>query len=246
MIGYVLLVIAGYLIARGRKAWTRNLLILWLLSFVVTVLLLQGFQNNDWLPEVSTGRWGGLLLTFMLAIVSIVISFPLGVLLALGRRSDLPAVKLFSIFYIEVVRGVPLVTILYMTQIMLPLVFARRISHRQCGARDCGDDVVHGGVHGGECARRLAGNSWRTDRSGEALGLNNASHDVVHRSAASIAVGDPGNGRFVHQSVQGYDARDDCRAVGTARRGAQCLGATRVPGFADRSLRVRRGDLFRL
>jgi general L-amino acid transport system permease protein len=57
----------------------------------------------------------------MLSVVSIVLSFPLGVLLALGRRSSLPAIKIFSILYIELVRGVPLVTILYMTQIMLPL-----------------------------------------------------------------------------------------------------------------------------
>jgi general L-amino acid transport system permease protein len=57
----------------------------------------------------------------MLSIVAIVVSFPLGVLLALGRRSQLPAVKVFSVLYIELVRGVPLVTILYMTQIMLPL-----------------------------------------------------------------------------------------------------------------------------
>jgi len=60
-------------------------------------------------------------LTFMLALVSIIASFPLGVLLALGRRSRLPAVSIFSTVYIELVRGVPLVTILYMAQIMVPL-----------------------------------------------------------------------------------------------------------------------------
>ena len=64
-----------------------------------------------------------MLLTFLLALVSIVISFPLGVLLALGRRSQLPAVSIFSTVYIEVVRGVPLVTILFMAQIMVPLFF---------------------------------------------------------------------------------------------------------------------------
>jgi general L-amino acid transport system permease protein len=73
------------------------------------------------LPEVGTSLWGGLLLTLVLAVTSIVLSFPLGVLLALGRRSQLPVVKWFSILYIEIIRGVPLVTVLYMTQIMLPL-----------------------------------------------------------------------------------------------------------------------------
>jgi len=70
---------------------------------------------------VSTNEWGGLLLTFVLAIVGIALSFPFGVLLALGRRSDLPAIRLLSTAYIEIVRGVPLVTILFMASIMLPL-----------------------------------------------------------------------------------------------------------------------------
>lgn len=117
----LVLVIAGYFVGRGRKTWTRALVILWLVSFALTLVLLQGFVGNELLPEVGTSRWGGLLLTTMLSVVSIVLSFPLGVLLALGRRSELPAVKWFSILYIELVRGVPLVTILFMTQIMLPL-----------------------------------------------------------------------------------------------------------------------------
>jgi len=73
------------------------------------------------LPPVGTNLWGGLLLTFVLAVISIVLSFPLGVLLALGRRSSLPVVRIFSILYIELIRGVPLVTVLFMAQIMLPL-----------------------------------------------------------------------------------------------------------------------------
>lgn len=111
----------AYFFARGKKTWQRHVLLLWLLGFVLTVVLLHGFAKSEWLPEVTTSRWGGLLLTFMLSVVSIVMSFPLGVLLALGRRSKLPAIKIFCILYIELVRGVPLVTILYMTQIMLPL-----------------------------------------------------------------------------------------------------------------------------
>lgn len=112
---------AGFAVARGRKGWGRPLVVAWLGSFVITVVLLQGFGNDTVLPEIGTNKWGGLLLTFMLAVVSIVLSFPLGVLLALGRRSKMPAIKAFCIFYIEVVRGVPLVTVLFMTQIMLPL-----------------------------------------------------------------------------------------------------------------------------
>lgn len=74
------------------------------------------------LASVNTMRWGGLLLTFMLTAVGIVLSFPIGVLLALGRRSNLPIVKVTSILFIEVVRGVPLITVLFIANLMLPLL----------------------------------------------------------------------------------------------------------------------------
>jgi general L-amino acid transport system permease protein len=73
------------------------------------------------LPPVAPGLWGGLLLTLLLTIVGNLLSLPLGILLALGRRSKLPIIKYFSIGYIELIRGVPLVTILYMAAVLLPL-----------------------------------------------------------------------------------------------------------------------------
>ena len=74
------------------------------------------------MPVVGTNEWGGLLLTIVLATVSIALSFPLGVALAVGRRSDLPAVRVVSTALIEIVRGVPLVTIIFLADIMLPLL----------------------------------------------------------------------------------------------------------------------------
>ncbi len=107
-------------LGRGRTWPRRWVTVGWLLSFPLTLLLLRGLGNSP-LPTVGTHLWGGLLLTFILAVVSIVASFPLGVLLALGRRSSLPVIRVFSTLYIELIRGVPLVTILFMAQIMLPL-----------------------------------------------------------------------------------------------------------------------------
>jgi general L-amino acid transport system permease protein len=99
----------------------RSLLVwAWVASLPVSFLLLNGFEGTP-LASVSTNLWGGLLLTVLLATVGILLSFPLGVLLALGRRSDLPAVRILSTGYIEVIRGVPLVTILFMAAIILPL-----------------------------------------------------------------------------------------------------------------------------
>ncbi|HEX5040999.1 MAG TPA: amino acid ABC transporter permease [Candidatus Limnocylindria bacterium] len=92
----------------------------WIVSLPVAYALVAGFGATA-LPSVSSNLWGGLLLTVLLAVVGITLSFPLGVLLALGRRSRLPAVRILSTGYIELIRGVPLVTILFMADIILPL-----------------------------------------------------------------------------------------------------------------------------
>jgi general L-amino acid transport system permease protein len=115
------LILAGFFLGHRPGVQGRLILILWLVSFAVTIVLLSGFRRFDLLPRVETGLWGGLLLTFLLAIVGIVASFPIGVLLALGRQSRLPVLKVFCTLFIETVRGVPLVTILFMASIILPL-----------------------------------------------------------------------------------------------------------------------------
>lgn len=74
-------------------------------------------------PVVDTPLWGGLFLTLIIAVVGIVASFPIGIMLALGRRSDMPVVKALCVAFIELVRGVPLVTVLFMASVMLPLFF---------------------------------------------------------------------------------------------------------------------------
>jgi len=77
---------------------------------------------------VATDKWGGLMLTIVVAAVGIVAAFPLGVLLALGRASNLPIIKSISVTYIEFIRGVPLITILFMSSIILPLFFPEGMS----------------------------------------------------------------------------------------------------------------------
>ncbi len=136
-----ILTIAGYQVGRALVDKSRWVAAGWLLSFVLTIILLSGIDTNTnslylavnrlspaagqlvgrWLPKVETGVWGGLLLTFLLALVGVVASFPIGVMLALGRQSKLPVLKAFCILFIELVRGVPLVTILFMASIILPL-----------------------------------------------------------------------------------------------------------------------------
>ena len=100
----------------------RWLVIAWIASVPLTLALLYGVPGTTLLPVVSTNEWSGLLLTIVLATVSIALSFPFGVALALGRRSGLPAVRILCTVLIEVVRGVPLVTIIFLADIMLPLL----------------------------------------------------------------------------------------------------------------------------
>ena len=109
-------------LAIAVRGWVprRALLVAWIVSLPVSFLLIGGLGGNL-LPSVSSNLWGGLLLTMLLAVVGILLSFPLGVLLALGRRSRLPVVRVLSTGYIEVIRGVPLVTILFLADIILPL-----------------------------------------------------------------------------------------------------------------------------
>jgi general L-amino acid transport system permease protein len=88
-----------------------------LAAFAVLALLSVDFG----LEPVRTAQWGGLMVTLVVAITGIVVSLPLGIVLALGRRSDMPIVRLCSIIFIEVWRGVPLITVLFMASVMLPL-----------------------------------------------------------------------------------------------------------------------------
>jgi general L-amino acid transport system permease protein len=113
-------VLVAQLLAGLRPLRSRTINLAWLASGVLTILLLNGVPVVG-LPIVRPDQWGGLLLTFMLAAISIVLSFPLGVALALGRRSRLPGIRWLSTAFIEIVRGVPLVTIIFLADIMLPL-----------------------------------------------------------------------------------------------------------------------------
>ena len=118
MVANATLVWVGWVIGLRGLVPRRAVFIAWLISIPVIYMLISGFATQ--IPDVSTNLWGGLLLTMLLALVGILLSFPLGVVLALGRRSTLPAIRIVSTAYIELIRGVPLVTILFMADVMLP------------------------------------------------------------------------------------------------------------------------------
>ncbi|WP_296018968.1 amino acid ABC transporter permease [uncultured Agrobacterium sp.] len=98
---------------------TANAVLLFLvLPFVSFFLLVGGYFG---LPRVETQLWGGLMVTLILSFFGITVSLPLGILLALGRRSTMPVIKTLCVTFIEVIRGIPLITVLFFASIMLPL-----------------------------------------------------------------------------------------------------------------------------
>jgi general L-amino acid transport system permease protein len=114
-----LLFVLLYIISAIRACWKPWLLGLWFAMPTLAIVLLHGGFLS--LPAVSTDFWGGLPLTFVLATVGFVAASPLAVALALGRRSQMPVIRWLSIGYIELVRGVPLITFLFMAAVMFPL-----------------------------------------------------------------------------------------------------------------------------
>ena len=116
--------LVGWGLARYTPLGTwQRVSILAVAAFLLALVLLRGIPGVPGLQPVSVLHWGGLMLNLLLAVAGIVVSFPIGIALALGRRSNLPVVKLLCVVFIEVFRGVPLITLLFMSQVLVPLAF---------------------------------------------------------------------------------------------------------------------------
>jgi len=116
--------VAGYALGLVQPRILAGMLWAWLAALPVAFFLLFGLPGTRSGPlrVVPTRDWGGFMLTLILSIVGIAVSFPLGIALALGRRSRLPAIKYVCIAFIEVIRGAPLITWLYIASLMVPLI----------------------------------------------------------------------------------------------------------------------------
>jgi general L-amino acid transport system permease protein len=114
-----ILLVALLVVSCIRRFWKPWLALLWI-AIVPTFFVLMG---GGWfgLEPVSTDQWGGLPLTIMLATFGIVLAYPISIVVALGRRSNLPAIRSLCIVYIELIRGVPLISVLFMASFMFPL-----------------------------------------------------------------------------------------------------------------------------
>ncbi|MGY8661834.1 amino acid ABC transporter permease [Bradyrhizobium sp. UFLA05-109] len=115
----VLLFIALFYVSSRRAWWRRELVYVWIAVLAVISVLMWGGVLG--LSFVSQDRWGGLPVTLILATFGLAFGFPLGILVALGRRSKLPAIRSLCVLYVELIRGVPLVSLLFMASVMFPL-----------------------------------------------------------------------------------------------------------------------------
>lgn len=114
-----LALVALLVVSCVRTFWKPWLVALWVAVLALFFTLMKGGVLG--LVPVETDRWGGLPLTIMLATLSIVFAFPLSVLVALGRRSKMPAIRTICVIYVELIRGVPLISVLFMASFMFPL-----------------------------------------------------------------------------------------------------------------------------
>ena len=110
---------APVLASCSTRFWKPSLVLIWVAGLATFFALMGGGIAG--LGKVPTDLWGGLPLTLMLSVISMVLAFPIAVLVALGRRSEMPAIRSLCLVYVELVRGVPLISVLFMASFMLPL-----------------------------------------------------------------------------------------------------------------------------
>ncbi|HKJ04971.1 MAG TPA: amino acid ABC transporter permease [Geopsychrobacteraceae bacterium] len=115
----MILLLTLVIYSKERTRWNKRLGWYWAIGLIIMGTLMYGGLFG--MPVVETAQWSGLPLTMMLSFFGMVVAYPLGVLLALGRRSKMPAIKTLCVVYIEMIRGVPLISLLFMSSILFPL-----------------------------------------------------------------------------------------------------------------------------
>ena len=123
----ILLFMGLYACSAWRRMWRRELALIWLVTLIFIALLMWGGLLG--LTYVPQEQWGGLPLTLTLATFGLAFAFPVAVVVALGRRSkELPALRILCILYVELIRGVPLITVLFMSSVVFPLFLPDGVS----------------------------------------------------------------------------------------------------------------------
>lgn len=115
----VVILVALLFYSQNRNHWRKSLTYIWLVGLFSMGLLLKGGLFG--LVSVESNNWGGLPLTLLLSVFGLTAAYPVGIILALGRQSEMPVIKSFCVVYIELIRGVPLISLLFMSSVVFPL-----------------------------------------------------------------------------------------------------------------------------
>ena len=168
--------IALFYLSTRRNLWGSKLVAIWIGALVLIGVLMWGGIFD--LTYVSQDRWGGLPVTLILATFGLAFGFPLGILVALGRRSKLPAIRSLCVLYVELIRGVPLISLLFMASVMFPLFMPDGVNidkllrprSRSC----CMPAPISPKSFAAACRRCRAGNTTPPMRSGCPTGRRTA------------------------------------------------------------------------
>jgi len=122
-----MIILVGLLFySRNRAHWRKSLAYGWIIGLLLMGLLMKGGLFG--LEPVESTSWGGLPLTLLLAVFGLTAAYPLGIVLALGRQSKMPAIKTLCVVYIELIRGVPLISLLFMSSVVFPLFLPQGVT----------------------------------------------------------------------------------------------------------------------
>ncbi len=238
-----LLVMALLVASCTRAFWRPWLPVLWVLVLAVFFALMHGGVAG--LSRVETDRWGGLPLTILLSTLSIALAFPIALLVALGRVSSLPAIRSACTIYVELVRGVPLISVLFMASFMFPLfmpqgftvnVLVRVLVGITLFAAAYLAEVIRGGLQAIPKGQVEAAAT---------LGLSLLADAAQGRAAPGARAGGARHHEQLHLHVQGHVAGGDREPVRVDRRaGPGAELRCELAAFQDRRLPVHCADLF--
>ena len=175
--GLAMAILVGLLLySQNKRSWKKSLIYYWLSGLVIMGILMKGGILG--LTPVESTQWGGLPLTLLLSIFGLTAAYPLGIILALGRQSEMPAVRTLCVVYIELIRGVPLISLLFMSSVVFPLFLPEGVTVNKILRAQVAiilftaayiAEVVRGGLQGMnkgqyEAAESLGLNYWQTMR----------------------------------------------------------------------------------
>ena len=197
--------------SRDRKRWRKSLMYYWILGLATMGILMKGGIFG--LQPVETTKWGGLPLTLLLSVFGLTAAYPLGVILALGRQSTMNGVRRLCVVYIELIRGVPLISLLFMSSIIFPLFLPEGLTINKILRAQVAiilftaayiAEVVRGGLQGMHKGQYEAADS---------LGAQLLPGHALDHPAPGPENGHPAHGQYPDFRLQGYLPGGDHRSV---------------------------------